>query len=70
MAFYKLTTFLLGLTDEFYLGVFAAVIAVWFMAIGYLLVKHATRRARARVVKGASVAASPMMDHEQALIHG
>jgi len=70
---YKLASLLLGFTEDYAFAVFNIVVAVWFFAVGYLLVKHAGRRARARVAEGdGAVSATSLLDAAQgrALLHG
>jgi hypothetical protein len=45
---YRVVMFLFGFTQDYSVSVFNILVAVWFMAVGYLLVKNINRRVRAR----------------------
>jgi len=65
--------FLLGLSDDFSSGILNIVVAVWFLSVGYLLVKNVNRRVRARASRSASCkAVESFLDarQEQALQRG
>ena len=65
--------FLLGLTQDFSLDVLNIVAATWFLSVGYLFWKHASRRARVRVSgEAVAVETEALLDseREEALARG
>ena len=63
--------FLLGISQDYSLGIFNIVAAVWFMAVGYLLLKNVNRRMRASAVRlAARVPAESILDGHRSLQRG